>query len=102
MCFEFDGQPRARGWTGFSGFARRIALGLDIGDLEVFEVDAGELKSLVGAHRCFYIDETSGAFWARLSSLEPCVSTHHGLALLRDKPTLQGVLIVVEEPATRQ
>jgi hypothetical protein len=43
---------------------------------EVFEVNAGELKSLVGAHRCFYIDETSGVFWARLNRLEPCVSTH--------------------------
>ena len=69
---------------------------------EVFEVNAGELKSLVGAHRCFYIDETSGVFWARLNRLERCVSTHRGLALLRDKPTLQGVLVVVEEPATRQ
>ena len=69
---------------------------------EVFEVDAGKLKSLVGAHRCFYIDQKTGVFWARLNSLERCVSTHPGLALLRDKPTLRGVLIVVDEQATRQ
>jgi len=69
---------------------------------EVFDADANELKAIVGTHQCFYIDETSGVFWARLRSLEPCVSTHPGLALLRDKPTLRGVLVVVEEGMTRQ
>ena len=69
---------------------------------EVFDVDASQLKAIIGAHRCFYINETSGTFWARLQSLDPCVSTHPGLALLRDKPTLRGVLVVVEEGATRQ
>ncbi len=69
---------------------------------EVFDADAGQLKALVGTHRCFYIDETSGVFWARFQSLEPCVSTHPGLGLLRDKPTLRGVLVVVEEGAMRQ
>ena len=59
---------------------------------EVFEADGGELKSLIGEHRCFYIDDNVGVFWARLKSLEPCVSTHPGLALLRNTPTLRGVL----------
>jgi hypothetical protein len=61
---------------------------------QVFEADADELKSLVGEHRCFYIDETSGLFWARLKCLEPCVNTYPEL----DKPTLCGVLAVVAEP----
>ena len=69
---------------------------------EVLDAAASQLKAIVGMHRCFYIDETSGVFWAQLRSLEPCVSTHPGLALLRDKPTLRGVLVVVEEGATRQ
>ena len=33
---------------------------------EVFDVDASQLKAIIGAHRCFYINETSGTFWARL------------------------------------
>jgi hypothetical protein len=67
---------------------------------EVLEKDADELKSLVGKHQCFYIDETSGVFWAGLKCLNPCISTHRGLALLRDKPTLCGVLTVVMKPPT--
>jgi hypothetical protein len=39
-------------------------------------------------------------FWARLKCLEPCMSTAPGLALLRDKPTLCGVLAVVVESPT--
>ena len=69
---------------------------------EVLDAVASQQKAIVGMHQCFYIDETSGVFWAQLRSLEPCVSTHPGLALLRDKPTLRGVLVVVEEGATRQ
>jgi hypothetical protein len=69
---------------------------------EVFEADAGDLKSLVGDHRCFYIDSTSEVFWAKLKSLEPCMSSHRGLAQLRDKPTLRGVLMIVKEPPRRQ
>ena len=69
---------------------------------EVFEADAAELKTLVGEYRCFYIDSTDGVFWARLKSLEPCVSSHQGLALLRDKPILRGILVIVKEPTQRQ
>lgn len=69
---------------------------------EVFDVDDCELKAFIGEHRCFFIDDTSGTFWARLQSLEPCVSTHPALALMRDRPTLRAVLVIVEEVATRQ
>jgi hypothetical protein len=65
--------------------------------------DADELKTILGEHHGFYIGDATGVFWfwARLQSLEPCVSTHPGLALSRDKPTLRGVLCIVEEGATR-
>jgi hypothetical protein len=68
---------------------------------EVFEADAAELKTLVGEYRCFYIDGAGGTFWAQLKTLERCVSTHPGLAMLRDKPTLRGVLLPVREPTTK-
>lgn len=73
-------------------------------EFEVFEVDAGQLKPLVGMHRCFSIDQAWDPFWALFRSLEPCVSTHPGLALIRraNVPTLRGVLVVVEGAATRQ
>ena len=69
---------------------------------EVLEAAAAELKTLVGEHRCFYIDSTGEVFWAKLRSLEPCVSSHQGLALLRDKPTLRGILVIVKEPTRQQ
>jgi hypothetical protein len=57
--------------------------------LEVFEIDAGRLKELVGAKQLYHLDNK--LFWAELRSLEPCQSTRSGLSLLRDKPTLRGV-----------
>ena len=62
---------------------------------EVFDDAAGHLKILVGQHRCFYIDDEVGVFWARLESLNPCGSTHPGLALLKHKPTLRGLFVIV-------
>ncbi|MGH8227054.1 MAG: hypothetical protein ACREU3_03970 [Steroidobacteraceae bacterium] len=69
---------------------------------EVFDADSAELKTLVGAHRCFYIDDSVGVFWAQLKSLEPCVSTHPGLALLRTRPTLHGVFVIVGDTTIHQ
>lgn len=60
---------------------------------EVFDVDAGMLKSLVGKHQCFYMDSV-GIFWAQIKSLELCTSTHPGLALLRNRPTLRGTFVM--------
>jgi hypothetical protein len=67
---------------------------------EVLEDNADQLKTIVGEHRHFVIDGTT--LWAWLKCLEPCVSSHSDLALLRHKPSLRGVLVVVEEPGTRQ
>ncbi len=69
---------------------------------EVLSENAEHLKTIVGEHQCFYIDHATGAFWARLRSLEPCVSTHPGLGLMRDKPTFLGVLAIVDEVRTKQ
>jgi hypothetical protein len=66
-----------------------VGRGAEIG-FEVLEADADRLKTLIGEYRCFYINVESGAFWAQLKSLEPTVSTHPGLAGLRNEPTLRG------------
>lgn len=69
---------------------------------EVLDSDGAELKALVGEYRCFYIDDSVGVFWAKLTSLEPCVSTHPGLALLGNRLTLHGVFVIVGETTVHQ
>ncbi len=59
---------------------------------EVFEIDAGGLKDLVGTKQLYHLD--NALFWAELRSLQPCQSTHPGLSLLRHKPTLRGVFLM--------
>jgi hypothetical protein len=54
---------------------------------EVFEVDAAGLRPLLGQTVLLYVEET---FWARLEALDRVTSTHPGLGLLRDKPTLRA------------
>jgi hypothetical protein len=54
---------------------------------EVFEADAAGLRALIGPSALLYLDKT---FWARLETLDPCTSTHPGLARLRAKATLRG------------
>ena len=60
---------------------------------EVFVADAALLESRIGQVERYLLD-TSAPFWAQLTTLEPCVSTHVGLRLLRNKPTLRGVLTI--------
>jgi hypothetical protein len=67
---------------------------------EVFEADAEALKRLVGAPQLYVFNSTSA--WGKLKSLDPCESTHPGLAYLRNKPTLRGVLVFFEEASSRQ
>jgi hypothetical protein len=69
---------------------------------EILETYADGLKELVGEYRCFYVDPPSVTFWAQLKSLEPSVSTHHGLAGLRSEPAMIGVFSVIKEPSTKQ
>jgi hypothetical protein len=57
---------------------------------EVFEDDAAALHPLVG-HAAFYVVDGVSVS-ARLKSLTRCTSTHPALSLMRDKPTLRGVL----------
>jgi hypothetical protein len=68
----------------------------DLGNTLAFEVlenDASSLKSLLGEADEYYIDSV-GTFFGVLQSLEPRQSTHPGLAMLRDKTTLHGVMQV--------
>jgi hypothetical protein len=60
---------------------------------EVFESGATSLKLRVGKPDEYFIDSV-GTFFGVLKSLEKCVSTHPGLALLRHKNTLYGVMEV--------
>jgi hypothetical protein len=57
---------------------------------EVLEKDASQLKSLVGKTEPFGLD--SRAFFGQLITLEPPESTVPALAMMRDRPTLRGVL----------
>lgn len=62
---------------------------------EVLEKDATGLKGLLDQTRFFYID---GLFWARLETLEKCVSTQQSL---RDRPTLRGRFTVFGDRSQR-
>lgn len=70
-------------------------------EFEVLEVDASALHRFVGTPQLLAIDEIT--LWGQLLSLEPCASTAAGLAMLRDRPALQGTLrIYPGEPAFAQ
>lgn len=61
---------------------------------EVFNDDAASLRARLGVIEQYALI-SQPPFWGKLTSLEPCVSTHSGLLLLRDKPTLKGILLIV-------
>jgi hypothetical protein len=65
-------------------------------EFEVLEANALGLYPLVGDTRRYMIGDTP--FWATLRELKPRTSTHPGLGLMRNRPTLLGVLAVVEKP----
>jgi hypothetical protein len=67
---------------------------------EVFEDDAAALRPLVGQARYYALNSSSS--WGILKSLGPCDSTHPGLAHLRHKRTLRGVLATFEEAVSKQ
>ena len=69
-------------------------------EFEVFEHDAELLIAHVGTSHLFYINDDTGAFAAMLSPFVRIISTHPGLALMRDRPTLRGRLEIIEtEPS---
>jgi hypothetical protein len=55
---------------------------------EIFEKDAAHLKRLIGLKRYYYLN--SEVFCGQLNYLEPCKSTHPGLALCRNNRILRG------------
>jgi hypothetical protein len=58
---------------------------------EVFEQDATSLKLRLGKVESYCMDDGE-PFFGELISLEACLSTHPGLAFLREKPTMRGVM----------
>jgi hypothetical protein len=64
---------------------------------EVLEKNADGLRALIGQTKLYVID--GSRLWATLRELIACTSTHSGLNIMRHKPTLRGVLAVIEEPA---
>ncbi len=61
---------------------------------EVFEEDAGILKTLIGKKRLYYINPPEKIFWGELTELDACTSIHPALTLLRDRRTLRGIFTV--------
>jgi hypothetical protein len=61
---------------------------------EVLKQDAAALIPLIG--KSYNYVYGSDPFWGQLKSLEPCESTHPGLALLREKATLRGVFLLMK------
>ena len=64
---------------------------------EVLEQDASQLKSLVGKFELFGLN--SRAFFAQLVTLERCQSTVPPLAMMRDRPTMRGILEIYPAPS---
>ena len=60
---------------------------------EVLESNVGSLEELVGRDEYFVLDANTH-FHGRLQSLAPCSSTHQGLARMRERATLRGVISV--------
>jgi hypothetical protein len=64
---------------------------------EVFEDDAASLERRRGQIDEYCVDATE-PFLGELVSLEMCQSTHPGLALLREKPTMRGETTIHKAP----
>ena len=65
-------------------------------EFEILESDADLLVAHVGTPHVFYISDETGTFDARLSPFVRVISTHPGLALMRDRPTLRGRLEIID------
>ena len=63
----------------------------DLIEFEVFEIDAGALRSRIGTDT-YYVLGSEKARWGRLVSLESCQSVSPGLRQLHDRPILKGIL----------
>jgi len=61
---------------------------------EVFEKDAGILKTIIAKKRLYYINLPVKMFWGELTELETCTSIHPALTLLRERETLRGIFTV--------
>jgi hypothetical protein len=60
---------------------------------EILKRDAKALERFLGQQHLLSADGGQ-VFWGELISLTPCVSTVPGLALMRQRPALRGVLRV--------
>jgi hypothetical protein len=63
---------------------------------ELFESDADYLREQLGKVQEYSLGQRP--FLGKLESLEPCESTHPGLAGMRDTPILRGILTIVSFP----
>ena len=68
-----------------------IGVHADLLEFEVLESNASALPKQIGVKNLLSIDGET-PFWGTLVSLEPCTSTAPGLALLREKSALKGIL----------
>lgn len=63
---------------------------------EMFESGAEPLRAQLGKVQEYSLGQLP--FRGQLDSLEPCESTHPGLARMRETPTLRGVLTIKSFP----
>ena len=88
---------------GFVVAANPIYLLSDLGvttngsiEFEILESDADLLIDYVSVPHTFYINDDTGVFTARLSPFVRTISTHSGLALVRNQPVLRGRLEIIK------
>jgi hypothetical protein len=86
-------------WRSRGGFVSSHAFALLASgsiEFEVLESDAELLLAHTDTLHVFYINDETGVFTARLSPFVSAISTHPGLALMRDRPILRGRLGIIE------
>lgn len=71
-------------------------------EFEALEVDVRTLHKYLGVKQ-FLTCDGNVPFWGELVAVTPCTSTHPGLGMLRDRPTLRGTFrIFPNEPSSVQ
>ena len=69
---------------------------------EILDRDASKLKTLIRGRHCFYINDSTGVFWAYVKSVQPSTGVNIMVYLPGDEVVLKAVLILMEEPAMSQ
>ena len=77
------------------------AAAVDSLEFEVLKVNTGTLQNYIGTKQMLSCDADT-PFWGELVSLDSCESTAPGLASMRERPTLKGVLRIFPSEHTER